>query len=316
MTAATLANPAAATHASEEFFAEFFDSRGRKLVVDREKSIVRGVKLMGWESKNGREFAAEARKNIATLCEGAPVNLNHNMKDLSAPRDVRDRFGRVISRTVEDDGIYGDVQFNPKHEYAETFLWNAENSPESCGMSPVYAPSKTSRSRNGKLLVESVRAVSSIDLVADPATTTSLKESSGDTQMSTELLAEQIAKNTDLQKSIDALTTQVGALTGEKNALAEQVRTLTAEKKLGESKQAVSGFIAEAKLPADSVAAETRESWETLAVADADRAKKLVTNFAEAYHRGNTKPKSDPPPAGGANGGSELTIAELAKKYG
>jgi len=314
MTTATAKLPAAATSAVEEFFAEFFDSRGRKLVVDREKSIVRGVKLMGWESKNGREFAAEARKNIATLCEGAPVNLNHNMKDLAAPRDVRDRFGRIISRTVEDDGIYGDVQFNPKHEYAETFLWNAENSPESCGMSPVYAPSKTSRGRGGKLLVESVRAVSSIDLVADPATTNSLKESSGDTQMSTELLAEQIAKNTDLQKTVESLTTQVGTLTGENKNLAEQVRTLTAEKKLGESKQAVTGFIAEAKLPADSVAAETRELWESLATTDTDRAKKLVTNFAEAFHRGNGKPKSDPPANTNSNAG-DFDPKAAAKRY-
>jgi uncharacterized protein YoxC len=132
--------------------------------------------------------------------------------------------------------------------------------------------------------------------------------------MSTELLAEQIAKNTDLQKSIDALTTQVGALTGEKNALAEQVRTLTADKNLAESKQAVSGFIAEAKLPADSVAAETRESWETLAVADADRAKKLVTNFAEAFHRGNGKPKSEPP-AGGNTKTGEFDAKAAAKRY-
>jgi len=314
MTLATLANPAAATSAVEEFFAEFFDSRGRKLVVDHEKSTVSGLKLMGTVSKNGRRFSAEAMKNVFDLCENANVNLNHNMKDLGAPRDYRDRIAHVTSRTLEAEGIFGSIQVNPEHPQAKQFLWDAEHAPHKCGMSPVYAPSKTSRGKDGGLLVESVKKVSSVDIVGDPATTNSLSESIGDTTMSTELLAEALAAKTTLEKQVNDLTTQVGTLTGENKTLAEQVRTLTAEKKLGESKQAVSGFIAEAKLPADSVAAETREMWESMATSDADRAKKLVTNFAEAFHRGSGKPKSEPPANSNTNAG-DFDPKAAAKRY-
>lgn len=283
-----------------QYLAEFFDSRGRKLTIDREKSVVGNVKLMGWESKNGRQFGEQARRAFLEGANGASVNLNHHATDLSAPRDIRDRFGKVLNPRMEADGIFGDIQFNPKHEHAEAFLWNAEHSPESCGISPVYAPQKTSRTREGKLFIESLKSVRSYDLVADPATTASLKESIGDTSMSEALLAETLAAKTDLEKQVTALTAQVGELTGKNKTLAEQVETLTADKQKSERASAVSKFIAESKLPADAVLAETRTMWESVEPATAEKA---VKNFAEAYHRGSGKPKSDPP-AGGSSGGA------------
>lgn len=284
---------------SVELLAEFVDSRGRTLTVDREASTVDGVKLMGWESKNKRRFSESARAEIFNLCEGAKINVNHNMADLSAPRSYGDRFGFVMSRVREADGIYGKVKVNPKHPLAEQFFWDAENAPQNCGFSPVYAPKKTSRDREGFLLVEGVSRVSSIDLVADPATTNSLKESQEGSAMSEQLLAETLAAKTELEKQVQTLTAQVGTLTGENKTLAEQVATLTADKQKGERAAAVSKFIAEAKLPADAVLAETRSMWESVEPATAEKA---VKNFAEAFHRGTSKPRSEP--AAGATGGS------------
>jgi uncharacterized protein YoxC len=279
--------------------AEFVDSRGRKLTVDRAESTVDGVKLMGWESKNKRRFAEAARQEIYSLCENAKINVNHNTADLSAPRNYGDRFGFVVSRTREADGIYGKVKVNPKHPLAEQFFWDAEHAPQNCGFSPVYAPKKTSRDREGFLLVEGVSRVSSIDLVADPATTNSLKESQGNTPMSEQLLAEALTAKSDLEKQVTALTAQVGELTGKNKTLAEQVDTLTAEKTKAERSSSVSKFIAEHKLPADAVLAETRTMWESVEPAVAEKA---VKNFAEAFHRGTSKPRSEP--AAGATGGS------------
>lgn len=295
------ASPTAPASRSEEFLAEFFDSRGRKLTVDREASTVSGVKLMGIESKNRRRFSAEALKNIFELSDGAKINVNHNSRDLSAPRDYGDRIGSVISRTLESDGIYGTIKINPKHPLAEQFFWDAENAPQNCGMSPVYAPHKTSRAKDGFLLVESVAKVSSIDLVADPATTNSLKESQGDNSMSEQLLAEALKAKSDLEGQVTKLTEQVGKLEGEKKSLSESVATLTAEKQKGERAAAVTKFIAEAKLPSDSVSAETRELWESVEV---DKAEKLVKNFAEAFNTGRAKPKSDFDGGNGSGGGS------------
>jgi hypothetical protein len=292
--------PASHSGFAGELLAEFVDSRGRKLTVDRTESTVDGVKLMGWESKNKRRFSEAARQEIFSLCENAKINVNHNTADLSAPRNYGDRFGFVMSRTREADGIYGKVKVNPKHPLAEQFFWDAEHAPQNCGFSPVYAPKKTSRDREGFLLVEGVSRVSSIDLVADPATTNSLKESQGNDAMSEAILAETLAAKTDLEKQVTALTAQVGELTGKNKTLAEQVETLTADKQKSERASAVSKFIAESKLPADAVLAETRSMWESVEPATAEKA---VKNFAEAYHRGSGKPKSDPP-AGGSSGGA------------
>jgi hypothetical protein len=289
------------SNSTGEFFAEFFAPSTRKLIVNRENFTVSGVKLMGTVSKNGRRFTESAMKNIFDLCENANVNLNHNTKDLGAPRDYRDRIAHVVSREIEAEGIYGTIQVNPKHPQAEQFLWDAENAPHKCGMSPVYAPGKTSRPRGeNTLLVESVTKVSSIDIVGDPATTNSLKESQGET-MSEQLLAEALAAKSTLEKQVETLNAQVGTLTGQNKTLAEQVESLTAAQAKADRKAAVSALIAEAKLPADAVLAETREMWES---ADAAVSEKAVKNFAEAFHRGNGKPKSDAPASGGKSGAS------------
>ncbi|MBL9092414.1 MAG: hypothetical protein JNL96_14400 [Planctomycetaceae bacterium] len=170
---ATLESPA-------EFFAEYAaQPPGRKLVVDRAASTISGVKLMGIESKNRRRFTAQAMADAFRLSENAKINVNHNSRDLSAPREYADRLGFVLSRTLEPDGIYGTVKINPKHPLAERLFWEAENAPHLCGFSPVYAPGKTSRSSDGWLIVETVAKVTSIDLVADPATANSLAEGSG-----------------------------------------------------------------------------------------------------------------------------------------
>ena len=164
--------------ASPRFLAEYFAPSSRKLIVDRAASTVANVKLMGRFSKNGREFTDKAMRDAYSLSEGAKINVNH-LKDLTAPRDYGDRFGSVLSRTLEADGIVGTVKVNAKHPLAEQFFWDAEHAPEHCGFSIVYAPGKTSRTTGGKLLVESISSVRSFDLVADPATTSSLAEGVG-----------------------------------------------------------------------------------------------------------------------------------------
>ena len=119
--------------------------------------------------------------------------------------------------------------------------------------------------------------------------------------MSEQILAEALTAKSNLEKQVNDLTTQIGTLAGEKKALAEQVETLTTKITKGERAATVAKLIAEAKLPAEAVLAETQASWETSEPATAE---KLVKNFAEAYHRGAGKPKSDPPASGGASGGN------------
>jgi hypothetical protein len=265
-------------------FAEYFNSAGRKLTVDREKSCVHNVKLSGFESKNGRRFAPEAVTQLASMLEGARVNVNHNDADLAAPRSYRDRFGKATNVKAESDGIYGTVHFNPKHAMAEAFAWDAENSPENCGMSPVYFPTKTSRTRDGKLLIEGIRRVVSVDLVADPATTISLSESENPvSQDLSEALAESIEK-------VTTLTTEKATLTAQVAALAEQVEAFKTEQTKGAHKAKVETLLAEHKIPA---AARNADLLELLAEATDERAEKVIKGLAESLRVGAPKSKGD-----------------------
>jgi hypothetical protein len=73
------------------------------------------------------------------------------------------------------DGLFADFHFNPKHYLAEQLVWDAEHAPENVGFSH-NVQARTSR-RGETTLVEEIVQVHSVDLVADPATTRGLFES-------------------------------------------------------------------------------------------------------------------------------------------
>jgi hypothetical protein len=72
------------------------------------------------------------------------------------------------------DGLFGDLHVNPQHAMAEQLFWDAENAPENVGLSHDIS-GKVGR-RGGKTVVEAISLVRSVDLVADPATTSGLFE--------------------------------------------------------------------------------------------------------------------------------------------
>lgn len=154
---------------------EFVDSGGQRLRVDRQFGVLRGVKLLGTVSKNGRRYRDDALREAANLYEGAKVNVNHPKGSPLAPRDYRDRLG--VIRGVEfrsGEGLFGDLHFNPKHALSEQLAWDAEHEPGNVGLSHNVL-AKTSR--DGDLTtVEAITKVQSVDLVADPATTHGLYE--------------------------------------------------------------------------------------------------------------------------------------------
>ena len=83
---------------------------------DREAGILRGVKVLGLESKNGRSYQPSALQRAASLYEGAKVNVNHPAGNPTGPRDYRDRIGQIKSVVMRaGEGLFGDFHFNPKH---------------------------------------------------------------------------------------------------------------------------------------------------------------------------------------------------------
>lgn len=185
-----------------EVLQEFVDSRGVTLRVDRAAGVLRGVKLIGLESLNGRRYRPEALSAAVALYEGAKVNVNHPKEGPLAPRDYRDRLG--VIREVEfraEEGLFGNLHFNPKHAVAEQLAWDAEHNPRNVGFSHNVLARLT---REGsQSLVEAITHVQSVDLVADPASTRGLFEE------------QEGAAGGDGAKSSAALTAESGLLVQE-----------------------------------------------------------------------------------------------------
>lgn len=160
---------------------EYTASSNIALRVDRERGVIHGVKILGLESANKRSYSRQALQQAVTLYEGKAVNVDHTPS--GQLRSYRDRIGKLVNVHLGSDGLYGDLIVNPKHPLAEQLFWDAEHAPENVGLSHD-ARGKTVI-RDGKMIVESIASVRSVDLVAEPATTRSLYEAAVDAVMTT-----------------------------------------------------------------------------------------------------------------------------------
>ncbi len=158
-----------------ELLQEFVDSASQQLRVDHDAGVIRGVKLLGLDSRNGRRYRESALIEAIGLYEGAKVNINHPKGHPLSPRDYQDRLGVV--RGVQfraGEGLFGDLYFNPRHALSEQLVWDAEHAPQNVGMSHNVLARTTQHGSD--TVVEAITKVQSIDLVADPATTNGLYE--------------------------------------------------------------------------------------------------------------------------------------------
>jgi hypothetical protein len=144
--------------------------------VDREAGVIYGVKVLGRKSRNGREYTDAAWDSAVRILEGAMVNIDHDAGKDKLGRRVSSRFGKLVKLRKEADGVYADLHYLRSHPMAEQVLEAAERMPEVLGLSQD-ATVAGERRGDGTLLVHEVLAVRSVDVVADPATVTSLFES-------------------------------------------------------------------------------------------------------------------------------------------
>lgn len=154
---------------------------GKPGKVDLENGVISNVKILGFESANKRDYAPQAVKEAQRLYEGVNVNINHIGK--GQQRDLGSRFGKYKNvRFIEGDGLRGDLHFNPHHPMAKQLAWYAENMADAFGNS--HHAEGRGVMKGGRMLVENITKVQSVDLVADPATTKSLFESvAGETDL-------------------------------------------------------------------------------------------------------------------------------------
>jgi hypothetical protein len=230
---------------------EYCSSRGLSIPIDRAAAVIRGVKLLGLTSKNGREYPAAVLERARALYEAAKVNVNHPKGHPSAPRDYQDRIGVIRSVEVRSgEGLFGDLHYNPKHVLAEQLAWDAEHAPENVGFSHNVR-ARTTR-RGDAVIVEEILSVNSVDLVADPATTSGLFEnekapgSAGGSHRDSDIIPGQSpglsesSATEDLAAQITLLREEVTALRAEltehrRSTAIETTRPLAREQALVES---------------------------------------------------------------------------------
>ena len=233
-----------------ETLQEFVDSRGVPMRVDREAGVVRGVKILGLQSRNGRTYLPEALARAAGLYEGARVNVNHPKGSLAGPRDYQDRIGVIRSVAVRGgEGLFADFHFNPKHALAEQLIWDAEHAPENVGFSH-NVQARTAR-RGERVVVETITKVQSVDLVADPATTRGLFESAeASSQPTREAPAPPDLTADDLRRQYPQLVEELARAQAEViDKLRAEVERLTALEAACQKQQAVRRLLCEFRLP-------------------------------------------------------------------
>lgn len=162
-----------------------------KPTVDRESGVIRGVRILGKVSKNGREYSEQALSEAATAYQGLAVNTNHPSRDkATSERSVEDGFGWLESVAVRDGGVYGDLHVLKSHPMADRLFEAAERKPDRFGLS--HNAQGELSTRGGKRIVESIKSVRSVDLVQNPATNRSLFESLDEEPMTTKTLKQLI----------------------------------------------------------------------------------------------------------------------------
>lgn len=150
----------------------------KPLKVDRDQGIIYGVKVLGWESDNDREYARPAAERAVAngLYENKKTYADHAAPGNTQARSVYDLTGKLYAAQVREDGVYANWRLNKAHTLYEAIISDAEAGTGFYGLSHA-ARAGDYEIRNGKQVVLEIAEVYSVDLVSDPATNVSLSES-------------------------------------------------------------------------------------------------------------------------------------------
>jgi len=264
---------------------EYTSAAGTGCRILREASTVSGLKILGTSSANGRDYPLKTLRESVRLYEGVPVYFDH--LECGQQRRYGDRFGNMTNVRATNDGLYGDLVYNPKHPLAEQVLHDIEAGTKDVGCSPDhYGRGPT---QNGRRIVEAITSVKSVDIVANPATNKSFSESTRqgtDAMELAEQLAEQVGKvgsltseNAGLKEQIAKLAEQVSTLTGEKAKLQESVDAAAKAQAVADHKTAVTKLLDDNKIPDHLRKPELIALYESV---DAKAAEAAIKALAEA----------------------------------
>jgi hypothetical protein len=159
-----------------------FASDPATLKVDRAAGIIRNVRVLGLKSAHGREYTPEAVRNAIPLYEGTDVYLNHDYRTeaekRSRPRPMEEKIGWLQeANQVADGGAVANLHLLPSHPRTGSILDAAEHHP--AGFALSHDAQGRERREKGRVLIEGIAQVNSVDIVTRGATTRTLFEGIG-----------------------------------------------------------------------------------------------------------------------------------------
>lgn len=147
--------------------------------IDAEAGVIRGVRILGAESKRGRSYSESARNDAAKLYEGIGVNINHPPEtDPGRNRDpFLEAFGELknVRHDRSKQAVFADHHFPVSHPHAKLYVESARRFPTKLGFS--HNADGDMKESGGQKIVESLTFVQSVDLVDRAATNKGLFES-------------------------------------------------------------------------------------------------------------------------------------------
>ena len=151
--------------------ATIVESLPAQVEIDRAAGIIKGVKLVGLKSANGRTYTEKGLREAVKLYEGVRLNVDHKVSATNGQpsgRSLAERIGVARNvRFVEGQGIYGDAHLNPSHALFNQIAWEAEQAKagQSSGVGFSHVADCTLRPGSGAQVVESIVRVRHVDKI-------------------------------------------------------------------------------------------------------------------------------------------------------
>lgn len=165
--------------------------------VDRKTGTLRHCALLGQVSANNRFYTTKALETVRKLADQLKAFLNHDS------RGVENLIGDFSNLVIENNKVYGDVSILESCKYRDMIFELAENKPHLCGWSIHARGLFGANDSEGREVVEDIVLLRSIDLVADPATNSSVWESKEEEPNLEQINAQLIIRNTELQEELE-----------------------------------------------------------------------------------------------------------------
>ncbi|NQT39171.1 MAG: hypothetical protein HQ581_16850, partial [Planctomycetes bacterium] len=138
--------------------------------------MIEGVKIIGTKSRNGYDYPEAVLSRAKPLYEGAAVFIFHptDPEKRRGSRQLVDHFGSLANIRAGGDrkggfGLFGDLRIKQSHPMAQLVT-------ESAGRKFGLSHNAVVEMNEDETAVVEIIDVNSVDLVDEPATTTTLFE--------------------------------------------------------------------------------------------------------------------------------------------